>query len=67
MAHISMWVDSGMRDTKSQNVSWALAACGIPLWGSGFRAWTRSGNLIASWMKNTGMLLPTMSKFPSSV
>ena len=56
-----------MSDTKSQNVSCALAACGIPWWGSGFRAWTRSGNLIASWMKNTGMLLPTMSKLPSSV
>ena len=67
MTHISMWVDSGMRETKSQNVSWALAACGIPWCGSGFTAWTRSGNLIASWMKNTGMLLPTRSKLPSSV
>jgi hypothetical protein len=28
---------------------------------------TMSGNLIASWMKNTGMLLPTMSQFPSFV
>lgn len=29
ISHISMWVDSGMSETKSQNVSWALAACGI--------------------------------------
>ena len=28
---------------------------------------SRSGNLIASWMKNTGMLLPTRSQLPSSV
>jgi hypothetical protein len=67
MTHINMWVDSGMSETKSQNVSWALAACGIAWCGSGFRACTRSGNFMASWMKNTGMLLPTMSKLPSSV
>ncbi len=28
---------------------------------------SRSGNLIASWMKNTGMLLPTRSQLPSCV
>ena len=28
MAHISMWVDSGISDAQSQNVSWALPACG---------------------------------------
>jgi hypothetical protein len=67
IAHINMCVDSGVSDTKSQNVSWADPACGISLCGSGFTAWTRSGNLIASWMKNTGMLLPTRSYTPSSV
>ena len=67
ITHISMWVDSGISETKSQNVSCALAACGIPWCGSGFTAWTRSGNFIASWMKNTGMLLPTRSQLPSSV
>ena len=35
--------------------------------GSGFTAWTMSGNLMPSWMKNTGMLLPTRSKLPSGV
>ena len=67
ITHISMWVLSGISETKSQKVSWALAACGMPWCGSGFTAWTRSGNFIASWMKKTGMLLPTMSKLPSSV
>ena len=68
ITHISMCGRlSGISDTKSQNVSWALAACGIPWCGSGLSAWTRSGNFIASWMKKTGMLLPTMSKLPSSV
>ena len=28
IAHISMCVVSGIREAKSQNVSWALAACG---------------------------------------
>ena len=58
---------SGCSATKSQKVSWAEAACGISWWGSGFTAWTKSGNLMPSWMKNTGMLLPTRSKLPSSV
>ncbi|MCY1383377.1 hypothetical protein D9M69_714980 [compost metagenome] len=30
MSHMSMWVDSGISDTKSQNVSCADAACGMP-------------------------------------
>ena len=52
---------------KSQKVSWAVAACGKPRSGSILTACTRSGNLIASWMKNTGMLLPTRSQLPSLV
>ena len=67
ITHISTWVLSGISETKSQKVSCALAACGMALCGSGLTECTRSGNLMASWMKNTGMLLPTMSQLPSSV
>ncbi len=67
MCHMIMCIDSGISEMKSQNVSWALAACGKPRSGSGLTACTRSGNLMASWMKNTGMLLPTRSQLPSSV
>ena len=52
---------SGCSDTKSHSVLWADAACGISLCGSGFTAWTKSGNLMPSWMKKTGKLLPTRS------
>ncbi len=65
--HMIMCIDSGISEMKSQKVSCADAACGISLCGSGLTAWIRSGNFIASWMKNTGMLLPTRSKIPSSV
>ena len=61
ISHISACMLSGMRETKSQKVSCALEACGMPWCGSGLSAWTRSGNLIASWMKNTGALAPTRS------
>ncbi|MNT47449.1 hypothetical protein D3C72_1841640 [compost metagenome] len=67
MVHSTMCIDSGWRETKSQNVSCADAACGISLCGSGFTEWTKSGNLMPSWIKNTGMLLPTRSKFPCLV
>ena len=67
MIHMTMCMDSGMREMKSQNVSCAVAACGKPRSGSIFTAWTRSGNFMASWMKKTGMLLPTRSQLPSSV
>ena len=67
MAHISIAVLSGISETKSQKVSCALPAWGMPKCGSGLAAWTRSGNFIASWMKKIGMLLPTRSQLPSSV
>ena len=67
MIHISMCAVSGINDAKSQNVSCADCACGNPRSGSGFTEWMRSGNLMASWMKNTGMLLPTRSQLPSWV
>ena len=67
IVHITMCVDSGIREMKSQKLSWADCACGKPRSGPASTAWTRSGNLIASWMKNTGMLLPTRSQLPSCV
>ena len=67
MTHMIMCMLSGVSEMKSQKVSCADCACGNSRSGSGFTAWMRSGNLIASWMKKTGMLLPTMSQLPSLV
>ena len=67
MIHMTMCIDSGVSEMKSQKVSWADADWGKPRSGSIFTAWMMSGNLIASWMKNTGMLLPTRSQLPSFV
>ena len=67
ITHITMCMLSGVRLMKSQKLSCADAACGKPRSGSGFTEWMTSGNLMASWMKNTGMLLPTMSQLPSLV
>ena len=67
MIHISMWADSGISEAKSQKLSCAVWACGKPRSGSCLAAWITSGNLIASWMKNTGMLFPTRSQLPSLV
>ena len=67
MFHMTWWVASVCSDTKSQKVSCADCAWGISRSGCGLPAWITSGNLMPSWMKNTGMLLPTRSKLPSSV
>ena len=67
MTHMIMCIDSGISEMKSQNVSCAEAAWGNPRSGSVLTAWIRSGNFMASWMKKTGMLLPTRSKLPSEV
>jgi len=67
MFHIACAWPSVCSETKSQNVSCADCACGISRSGCGLPAWMMSGNLIASWMKNTGMLFPTRSYTPSSV
>ena len=67
MFQIVWWVASVWRVTKSQKVSCADCACGISRSGCGLPAWMMSGNLIASWMKKTGMLLPTRSQVPSFV
>ena len=67
ITHMIMCMLSGVSEMKSQKLSCADCACGKALSGSGFTAWMMSGNLMASWMKNTGMLLPTMSQLPSWV
>ena len=38
ITHMIMCVDSGVSEMKSQKVSWAEAACGISLCGSGLTA-----------------------------
>ena len=66
----SRWCGAGPRcgsETKSQKVSWALCAGRISRSGCGLPAWMTSGNLMPSWMKKTGMLLPTRSNVPSKV
>jgi len=67
MTHMTMCMLSGVSEMKSQKLSCADWAWGNPRSGSCFTAWTRSGNLIGSWMKNTGMLLPTRSQLPRCV
>ncbi len=61
MAQKSVCMVLGWELKKSQAESWAVAAWGISLSGLGFTEWIRSGNLMASWMKKTGMLFPTIS------
>ena len=67
ISHISACVHSGTSEAKSQNVSCALDACGMPWCGSGLSACTKSGNFIASCTNATGRLAPTRSKLPSRV
>ncbi len=56
-SQVTWWVDSGLSPQKSQTLS---ASC-EPVYGSRFWVWMKSGNLMASLMKNTGVLLPTRS------
>ena len=65
MSQIAWCWASVCSETKSQKVSCAVWACGISRSGCGLAAWMTSGNLMPSWMKKTGMLLPTRSKLPS--
>jgi hypothetical protein len=67
MAQKSVCRVLGWELKKSHAESWAVAAWGVSLSGLGLTECTRSGNWMASWMKKTGMLLPTISKLPSSV
>ncbi len=62
MAQNSVCSELGWELKKSQAESWAVAACGISLFGMGLTAWMRSGKRMASWMKKTGMLFPTISE-----
>ncbi|MNT95355.1 hypothetical protein D3C72_2372200 [compost metagenome] len=48
ITHMIMCMLSGVRLMKSQNVSWAVCACGNARSGSCLAAWIRSGNLMAS-------------------
>jgi len=56
---MTMCIDSGLCEMKSN--------CRLASWrkvtGSGFWEWMKSGNLIASRIKNTPRLLPTRSQF----
>ncbi len=56
-SQVIWWVDAGECAQKSQTLS---ASC-TPVNGSRFWEWMKSGNLIGSLMKNTGVLLPTRS------
>ena len=47
IVHMTWWVASVCSETKSQNVSCAVWACGISRSGCGLAAWMMSGNLIA--------------------
>ena len=57
------WVASGVCEKKSQMLS---GSCRL-VCGSYFCEWMKSGNLIPSRRKKTGVLLPTRSQLPSSV
>ena len=63
ISQVTWWADSGDSDQKSHCMWWSrklLAA---------IRFWLRMKfwNFIGSRTKNTGVLLPTMSKLPSEV
>ncbi|CAM5379249.1 hypothetical protein SGLAM104S_10373 [Streptomyces glaucescens] len=57
MSQVTWWVASGACAQKSQTLS---GSC-LPVNGSRFCEWMKSGNLIGSLMKKTGVLLPTRS------
>lgn len=56
-SQVTWWVDSGDRPQKSKTLSGSCE----PVYGSRFWVWMKSGNLMASLMKNTGVLFPTRS------
>ena len=62
-SQVIMCIADGERLMKSKTrfASWRLVT------GSGLKAWTTSGNFIASRMKKIWRLLPTRSQLPSSV
>ena len=56
IGHVPQCVRRGLGVQRHEipEVSCALCACGISRSGWGFAAWMMSGNLMPSWMKNTG-------------
>ncbi len=67
MAQNRVCKELGWELKKSQAESWAVAAWGISLFGIGLTAWMRSGKRMASWMKKTGMLFPTISEWVNKI
>src|SRR5580658_1577681 len=47
MIHMTMFIDSGVSEMKSQKVSCAVADCGKPRSGSIFTAWMRADGQLA--------------------
>ena len=62
-SQVNWWVASGEWEKKSQTLS---GSCRL-VNGSYFCEWMKSGNLMPSRMKKTGVLFPTRSQLPSSV
>ena len=60
---VTWWALSGESVQKSHCMSLERS----PVSGRRFCEWMKSWNLLASRTKNTGVLLPTRSKLPSSV
>lgn len=57
ISQVTWWVASGEWAQKSQTLS---GSC-LPVNGSRFCEWMKSGNFSGSLMKKTGVLLPTRS------
>ena len=57
ISHVTWWADSGESVQKSH----CMLLSRRPVPGMRFCEWMKSGNLIGSRMKNTGVLLPTRS------
>src|SRR4030065_2944954 len=53
--HITICMDSGVSEIKSQNVSCAVADCGKPRSGSIFTAWVGAGGFMGSLNKKNGV------------
>ena len=64
IAHMNIWVASECRYWKSQKLLWAIWACGTSTSGSGFAAWIKSVNLMASWMKRLEYRCPRYPNCP---
>lgn len=56
-----IWVDSGVKEMKSQKRLFAEELVGMLESGEGLKLCTISGNLRGSRMKKTGRLFPTRS------